>query len=673
MIKLYALNNSGMFSYGMMPTIILDGLGIVLIRGHNGSGKSSFLNSIKEILFGENDTGKSGNNVINNHNEWRNGFFGAIWLQDHNGIWWRIFSIRKWKGEPPLNINDGIPYPFVSEILQNGNTYINTDIYLEKWDGKIWVDERPTSTNNKSFKDTQKKICDDILKMTYNQFSTYVSLGQKAESALVGGTSGSREKIIQAVADVSIWDKAALIINRSINIKENESNLLSNKISGLNGAIQSFSIPTDDDVLKIQRGIDDLNSQIINDLANIDKYKNDLADKNIELTNIKQKSCDIKQEIDLLIAEERHALDRYKSHVDIPLSNEILILQDKISNLSNNLRTIDNHITKYKKLGIGNCPTCGQEVTNQYLDEIMNNYVGTQAKLNDEINILTFELDDMTADHQSKVVADRKQAKDKYEQSSSAIRKRIEELKSKCVDPNILMSTMSMITKMINDADSNIGWKRNQIQILNTSLESVHNTKLEYQKSIDLLNAESAKFDSLNNEIIHYKWVERNLKKLRLHEYETAIDRLNELINETMQHLWGNNIKAHFVLARETAKGNISQEIKLLVETPNRPSVPIEMYSGGETKSIIVSAFRAMRQVSNEHGISVNIAAIDELDKDLDEAKTDALAEALSSMNEECSSCFIISHKSRLINIMNPDRKWVFKTNNEFTIIEEDL
>ena len=184
MIIIKAVNPTGLFSFGFMPTVGLVDQGLTFINGinedhggSNGASKSSFINAIKEILYSRNDSKKSGSHVINNHNDWNNGYFGIIWLSDHLGNDWRIMNVRKWKGNPP----DAGILAQPSTILSTGGSYEDTDIFIERWEGDRWVDERPTSEGNKTFNDTKKKIVDDIMCMTYDQFNSYVCLGQKSE------------------------------------------------------------------------------------------------------------------------------------------------------------------------------------------------------------------------------------------------------------------------------------------------------------------------------------------------------------------------------------------------------------------------------------------------------------------------------------------------------------
>ncbi|KKM80380.1 hypothetical protein LCGC14_1340450 [marine sediment metagenome] len=682
MIKLIALNQTGLFSFGYMPTLILDKRGVVFIQGinedhndsSNASGKSSFLNSIKEILCGENDTGKSGNHVINNHIEWKNGCLGALWLYDRNNVFWRIFMLNKWKGGIPEGFT--MPWEFklglggLSEVKQNGNQYTGSDIFLERWDGQIWVDERATSIGSKVRKDTRIKILNDVIGMTYEQFSAYVFLGQKAESALVHGTSGSREKIVQAVADVSIWDKAAKVVNTTYTPKENEIKTLESKISGLQSAINTFTIPSNEEIQQMRDNIQSMIDHIEQNTIQLLELNTNLNNSNIKIKETVESNADVQQEIDILTAEERHAVERYGKHEDPERPKKIGELDTEITKLDLIITQNANKMEKYDDLDEGDCPTCDQKITAEHLLTEIGRLEKENVSLEKQINDCRNEFTNLNQEHLTNVTSARKESKDAYDLSVISINKRKGELQIKLIDISVLRLSQTDITNKQSFIKTDNINTQSQITSTQLSIDSMVARQQEYEQSKQLLYTETDRLSNLNIEIAHLKWVERNLKKFKLHEYESAITRLNELIKIEMSMLWGPGMSARFTTAAEKAKGGIKQELNLLIQTANKPSVPIEMHSGGELKTIVISVFKAMRKLANERGVGVNISAIDEIDKDLDDYNTDALVDAFSSIAEDSSSCFVISHNSRLLNTMRFDEIWVVRKKNEFAKIE---
>jgi len=666
MLILKAINPTGMFSYGMCPTISLHNQGSIFLRGinkdhndsSNGSGKSSLLNAIKEILFAKNDTPHSGRYVINNHKDWDNGFFGALWLEDRDGVEWRILVLNRWSGDPP-------------DITIDTGKYKGTDVYLERWDGQQWVDERPTSMGNKSYKDTQRKIVEQIVGMTYEQFSAYVCLGQKAESALVSGTSSGREKIIKAVADISIWDGGVQVLNGATSSKESELSLQEAKINGLQSALEAFTIPSDEDIVKAQseiestlQGIDNVDVEIVSivELLRKERLLEQDAHKSI---------ADIQQEIDMLTAEERHAVGRYHSYVDPPLPKELEDLKTKRAELAQESNRNLNLIDKYTKLGVGKCSECGQKITAKHLDNEKSKLQARAEDLNISLESTVKKIEELQSKYETEVIKNRQAATNKYDKELA----KIAETKHKkmALMPNLdaINVKISKFTDQVEQLNSRKILLQNQMVIIQNQVNELLSRKKEYEDTKAKLSALIEEKQQKESEIKHFKWVERNFKKVKLQEYETVIVRLNQLVNEELASIWGSGLSVQFITAKQKSRGTgVKQELDILIETPNKPSVPIGMYSGGELKAVVIAVFRAMRQLSHERGLGVNISAIDEIDKDLDDHNTDGLVNIFSTLSKDSPTCFIISHNSRLLNTMQFDKVWTITKENEFSTIE---
>ena len=211
----------------------------------------------------------------------------------------------------------------------------------------------------------------------------------------------------------------------------------------------------------------------------------------------------------------------------------------------------------------------------------------------------------------------------------------------------------------------------NQLVMIQNNVNALIQRQQEYNDTNMKLQELLAYKNSLESDIKHYKWVERNFKKVKLQEYESSIERLNQLVNTELHSLWGHGMSVRFVTAKETSRGTgVKRELNILIETPKKPSVPIGLYSGGELKAVVIAVFRAFRQLAHERGLGVNISAIDEIDKDLDDHNADGLVNIFSEISKDSPTCFIISHNARLLNTMSFDRVWTVVKENEFSRID---
>jgi len=663
MLTILAVNPTGMFSFGWMPVVQLDKKGRVLISGRNGSGKSSILNSIKEIAFSKNDTTKSGLNVVNHHVDWDNGMFGVLWCVDREGKTWRIMNIRKWRG---TTYPQGVDGP--SQHLSLGGTYTGDDIFVEMWDGSQWVDMRPTaSRDNKSMDDAKQFIIDNIFGMTYDQFSAYVCLGQSAESALVLGTSGAREKIIQAIADVSIWTSAAEIAKAAYTNKDTELANLNSEINGRKNSLNHIILPTEQDIQEAARSV-----QVVEE-----NYKGlcqaaATTQQQISELQMKQSTIDdVEQELQILVAEERHSRERYENFEPPPEPEKIGAIHNQILTLQaenrNNLTTV-NH---YQTVGEGVCSNCGQVVDQEHLKKEIE-------RLTDLISDGGLKVDALYEDHGRLVAAHEKavgEAKAAAKLKMEEELRHLEESKQKqlakkkeyqdiCSAIEHLNEKLSYLNNEIKMAPTNISIAKMHL----ASLQSKINEVEQIEAGIQHLETQAV---SMTNEISHLKWTERNLKKIRIQEYEAAIDRLNQLLADRLYELWGPGLFARFVTARSTTRGKgIVSGLNFIVDTEKKTGVPIEMYSGGQKKIIVVATFLAMIQLSIERGLGVNITAVDELDENLDDVNADKLVEAFESIVELVPTCLIISHNTRLLNTMAFDERWTAHMENEISTLE---
>lgn len=673
MLTIRAINPTGMFSFGWMPVIQLDKRGCVFLSGwnedrgcSNGAGKSSVVNAIKEIAFSKNDTDKSGINVVNKHEDWDNGFFGVLWCTCRNNRSWRIMNIRKWKGKPP----DGVDGP--SQLLSLGSKYTGTDIFVEEWDGNQWLDRRPTaSKDNKSLKDAQQFIIDEIFGMSYDQFSAYVCLGQKAESALVSGTPGAREKIIQSVTDVSLWTNAAAITKDIYTNKESELSQLQQQIYGRQQTLNAIQPPSQIEFDEAQRAIYFIEESYHKNVSALAEIESKLAEWEIKLN---PNNASIDTELEILDAEERHIREAFENYRDPIIPEKITSHNNTIAHLTATNRADLIRCEHYNKLGVGQCSNCGQDVTKEHLDKELDRIVNEMNTRGELVNNMQDECNIWMKEYNKECEELRSKAKETMTNSLVALSSSRQKLIDKKSEYDSLYSTIqslrdnkTYLESQISQKDMNLSIAKNNLAYLhrrNEDIEGIKTTiKFEQQKEKDLLS-----------EINHLKWTERSLKKLRIQEYESALDRLNQIITERLYELWGPGLFARFVTSRNTTRGqSVVSQLDFVVDTSKKVGIPIEMYSGGERKIIIIATFLAMIQFANERGLGVNIAAIDEIDEHLDDVNTDKLVESFDAISGMVSTCLVISHNSRLLNTMNFDDKWTIHKANEMAIIKESF
>ena len=383
----------------------------------------------------------------------------------------------------------------------------------------------------------------------------------------------------------------------------------------------------------------------------------------------KNETNDINQEFEILDAEERHAWDRFNSVEHKPKPDELVSIENEIANLEAFRHGLELKITQYELLHEGYCGTCYQKITQDYLAQevlrLKNEEINTNKclkELNEREDVL---LGKYIVDVENVKIA----AKFEYEQSIHGIKSAREKIKERLNHVQQLEREISGCRNQVSQITFLISAQQALVTQAKQNVDYLNQRMAEYEKSQLEMQCEITNNNNLKHEQIHYQWVERNLKKVKLGEYELMIDRLNILLAEELMNLWGSSLTARFVTAKEKVKGGLKAELDLLVQAPNVLDVPIEMHSGGEQKILIVAIFKAMRRLIKERGQGVNISAIDELDKDLDDVKVDKLVESFESIAQDSSTCIIISHNSRLLNTMQFDHIWTVTKKNGFSTL----
>jgi DNA repair exonuclease SbcCD ATPase subunit len=211
---------------------------------------------------------------------------------------------------------------------------------------------------------------------------------------------------------------------------------------------------------------------------------------------------------------------------------------------------------------------------------------------------------------------------------------------------------------------------KSEIASLQSNIKMMEDYNIRYHDMQNDVTNDEKEMSTLSTSLMHHQWVERNLRKIKLQEYNSAIDRLNQLIADQLLVLWGPNIKAEFVTAQAKASGKgVKQGIDLIVTVNDKGSIPIGMYSGGERKLIIIAVFRAIRLLMNVRGCGINLAIMDELDTNIDSVNCDRVVEAFEQLISDSPTSLIISHHTRLIDTMKFDEHWQVTKENEMSRI----
>lgn len=191
MFKLISVTPRGAFAFSHdIETIPLDKQGLVALLGPNGSGKSSIMNSVTTALFGKNDLGYEGDDVINRV------------LDDGCNIQ-VVFEV---------DAESYYTVEYCRKFRRSGKAR-ETDVFLTRHDYGGEADLRGESQS-----DTFARIR-RLVGLDYSQFVATSYLGTQTAPRFLNGTDSARMEIITPFLGLGIWDEIQVRVREALNTK----------------------------------------------------------------------------------------------------------------------------------------------------------------------------------------------------------------------------------------------------------------------------------------------------------------------------------------------------------------------------------------------------------------------------------------------------------------------
>lgn len=259
MLELISIRPRGAFSYGLtVPALSLDRRGLVLLQGPNGAGKSSFFNALTETLWGDNDTGYHGDDIINE--ALGEGLNIEVVFKSSNKTY-RVNYCRKFKEEGSARVSD---------------------VFLfDETDGKS-IDLRQESMAQ------TRALLVSLLGMSYSQFLATSYMATRQSSKFLDGTDKERMQIITPFLGLEVWDKVQLALRDKLNKAARDLSLM------------------EGEKVAIQRSLDDAVSKILTDVriqelnALVNSTKVEIQTNNNRISEVNSSISSAKQELDIV-------------------------------------------------------------------------------------------------------------------------------------------------------------------------------------------------------------------------------------------------------------------------------------------------------------------------------------------------------------------------------------
>lgn len=675
MISLQKVNPTGYFSFGLSETLDIDNLGITLLDGvnkdrggSNGSGKSSLFNTICHILFGANPSGETADDVTNAKINKR---FGMVYFKDNAGDQWRVIETRKWKKSDKY-LDNSIAQP--STVIRLTGGYTGTDVYLERWNGKEWNDERGTNAIGKmklTTEATREKIV-SILNCSYDQFIDTCYLVQQEGLRLVSGKHKDRYEIISRLANTEKWEsrRASAYADRlrlEQALRDDES-----KLAGIQSSIYRSSEIIEQEIALAEAQQLESNEQlkiISMDLALNQGLKVDVdtqtAEWLLKRTAILAVSKEFDTSVQTLVAEKNKLYREYISQVDVvrkaPESSELTQLRSTESLLGYKISSLHGDLNNMVP-GEGKCSKCKSFVTLEHIERHRELTKLQIAELEHELTQVRSTITELSEEldrHIDNVISDLDKLynsiKLELDTLESSLRDNcltINKEAESCIakwqestrEASRISALLSKLPVQISQLKMNMSHVSGDIGRLKTELSTVNQVQnINMQIASDILVRQ--------NKIKSLQTVERLFGDRGMQAYvlEQTIGQLNAHIKSNLKNVYNSNIDMWMSCFKEKADGTMGINIQVYVKDGSKESIPFSLYSGGERQILSLVILDAYSALAAKMGSGFNILLLDEIFGPLDGTNAARVFEYVSRMSAKSrSSIFITAHDSTI-------------------------
>jgi len=686
MLTIRYINPTGMFSYGRSHNIDVEHKGLVNLVGvnddkggdSNGAGKSSLFNAMCEILYGENPTGVSGNEVANQVMD--SGFAGRVEFCSWEGIYYRVTYCRAWK-------EDFYPVDTDNKVKYRG---AKPSLFFDKFEDDQWKDARADSMKN------TKELIVEALGITYGRFLSIAYLSHRIGSLFLRGTNADRMDIMAGITGVEEWDN--ILVNaraKKLSI-QHESAAAQQKLSHEEGALAQLQIrlvqmesadyPAQLVTLgeSLKKGVDSLASIeeiIIQKQEEVEGLSADLASA-YERTG----AGDLSQQISDLAVKESEL--RNPSFIDDSLPEfdpvhrqNVEYKRIELDRLRGTIRAVTGEADVW---ALEECPTCGSTIT-----ETMRKQVQSKVdKLEEENTALEGEwvsLVKLCNAEEEKVQKARQTKYNKRLKKADKLKDQVAELRVQLKNSTVEYERVGGLVNQVNadlqqakvtraqlgGAQASFTQQQADVKLRVDEVESLKNS---IQVKEGLIAPLKANVDSDTEELAILGWVIQNVPYIKLHRMSVAMSHLSDKVNGYLSDM-GDTVRVNITSFDEKkstkgagdVKDMLKSEVKVEV-IDGEKNIDPRLYSDGETSKISNALIRALHELAMQGGHGCNLILLDEIFSFVDLNNSQRLAESFRDVGKGTT---LVTDNSGYVNdLMEFAEVWVARKRNGMTLLE---
>ena len=579
MIILQKLSWDNCFSYGSNNVIDLDNATLTQLVGTNGVGKSSIPLILEEVLFNKNSKNVKKADIANRY------------------------------------VNQG--YDISLDFSVDGEQYNITVARRATLKCKLTKNGEDISSHTAS--NTYKTLL-EIIGIDFKTFTQLVYQNTNASLQFLTATDTNRKKFLIDLLKLDDYVAYFETFKEAVRVE-------SQAITGLNAKTDTIVKWLTDNKLEST----DILSKL--DLPKIEeKDEKQLRSLHVEIENIHEKNRKINDNNNLIERLKSIDIEKVKrvleQHPTVKDSKE---LQLKVGGLQANCDHQLNMAEKYESMTEDVCPTCGQDIDEEFISQQYERHNNFADNYQEEISEITKEIERIESEN----TIHRKSTR-QYEEWERLFRSIDSGLPTRVLDKEQVESQIRELENKVEKAREAL----DEVIDENTRRER-HNTRISIigEQTTEFENELAGVTDKLG--LLEDKLsVLEILKKafstngLLAYKIESLVKELEDLTNEYLAEFSDGRFSINFVVEND----------KLNVEvTDNGKIIDILALSSGELARVNIATLVAIRKLMTSISRSqINVLFLDEVNQALDEAGKEKVVEIL--LKEENLNTYLVSH-----------------------------
>lgn len=673
MLTIRYVNPTGLFSFGKSANINIECRGLVNLIGvnddtggdSNGAGKSSFFNSMCEILYGENPTGVSGNGVVND--VWSQGYAGRVEFVSWEGVYYRVTSCRDWKED------------FYAVDTDTKVLYKGTDLYFEKYENEQWKDIRGARMS-----DTRKLVLEAI-GVTYMRFVSISYLSHRIGSRFLRGKNQERVDILAGITGVEEWDRILSSCRTEKNARVKKVEAAEQSIAYERGALeqvrqqlQQFE-QTDwkGKVAQYGKQVKDAEGEASNLQVEIDKLTTQTETLSKQQREIYATSgiTGLSQEISDLAAEEARLRNPGSLEDNLPSFDPAY--EQKVQNSRSKVDVARGTVAVFLRKGdlrsLDICPTCGTKITKVRKVEMTKHFDQLQGEVQ---NLEVSHREDIAARdaHHAQVQDERAQT---YAGMKAQADQIVLQIEKKRANMQASSSEYERLTEEIRQIGMQVSHVRVKQSAAQNEINTLHMWTMQAQKALqdmEVLHSDLEKrlaniiemedtISSSKDDLLILDWLISNIPYIKLHRLSLMMTALSEKVNQHLMQM-GDTIRVNISSFEEKkskrgaadAKDLLKSDVKVEV-IDGEKNIDPRLYSDGETAKIANALIRALHEMALQGGHGCNVILLDEVFAFVDVTNSQRLVDSLTDV---CAATTLVTDNSGHVNDLLPfNEVWV--------------